>query len=396
MEKRPAFPEAYQYCLAAEKLQGGIREVIVSDRDGCIQPFPHPVEEVPGTVLSANKEMRELAEGRAVFVESSAQVAELAMTGDAYDVSVDTYGFKRGRPNIRMPDGKIVHRPDEVPEWKYLHNPDAFLGFGSGVYLRWNGGYVQDMDFHKALGGDEWRPRFFERLAELEKKYPYIDFQSALGVVDKKRLKRNPDADVDPLDFRVQFDQGALEDRARLLLTLMSALLGCEFVDESNPLKQRFTTYAVAELAQKHLVLERFGTTLANAAEVPIGEITFNKIGDSPTDLLSGLVAFQGAKEVNLIIAAGSRLSRHIVNNKCEFAGMPLPGSSEHPLVRGIYHPTDVPGVYMWERAEKRKGASVLRRVVVADYTPFAEGLGCAESVLVCLKYLWYGPKLRP
>ncbi len=396
MKVREAFSESYRHCVAVEKIKAGARRLVVADRDGSIQPFPQPVKYIPESELSAGKELREMT-AEYPLIQSSAQVIERVADGNAYEVSVREYGLKRSRPKLVLPDGTVTNNPGDVPEWEHLHNPDIFLGFGSGIYLRYNGGYATDREFHKALGGDEWRPRFFEDLDKLKQKHPEIDFEGALGVVDKKHLQRNPDADVDPPDFRVQFDQFDEDERLKLWMAVLAAKLrgegfeNVEWADESNPQRRRFTSYAVSAFGQKHQMLERAGNGLSYASGVPMDELTFDPIGDSPTDLLSGLIAFQGAKEVNLVIAANSRLSNCIVNNKCSFAGVPLPGGPDHPTVPGRYYPTELPGVLWWKGVNQSRP----RRVVVADHTPFAAGLGCTESVVMCLKYLWYGPSLR-
>ncbi len=391
-----AFVEAYLHSVPVQKLKAGAREVVVADRDGTIQPFPQPVAAVLQTEITAGKELRAMT-AELPFIEASAQAIERAIDSDAYGVSVKKYGFRRPRPTLTLPDGRITYNPGDVPEWEYLHNPDGFLGFGDGVYLRRDGGYVTDWEFHKALGGDEWRPRFFEDLELLKRTLPDIDLDQCLGVIDKRGVERNPEADGAPLSFRAQFDNDhtsrlRIWTAAEAVKLKGEAFQTVEWTDESNPLKGRFTTFAVSRLGQKHLVLERFGNELSFASGVPINQLTFYKIGDAPNDVLSGLVSLQGAREVILIMAANSRLSESIINNESEFAGFPLPGSPDHPLVRGRYHPTEMPGVYWWKGEDYPRP----RQVVVADKTPFAAGLGCTESVLVCLKYLRYGPRLRP
>lgn len=310
-------------------------------------------------------------------------------------MSASRYGLNRPQPKIRLADGTITRKPEDVPEWSYLRDPDVFAGFGSGLYLRANGGYHCDWEFDKALGGPAWRERVGKDLDVL---YQWGNFKRYLGAIDREGLFESGEVDVSPLAYRFQFlhkdgdgiDALVAREQLRLTLLLLQQERGyfkdVELVDESFPNQGNYTTYLVSTFGQKHMVLERFGNHLSVTSGVPVHDIEYVIIGDSPTDLECGLGAFWGAKNATFIVAADSRLNESIRKNKSKFGGMPLPGSLEHRALPGQYYPTDVPGEYWW-RGQNQGQA---RKVILAHDAPYSKGLACTESVLACLEHLGF------
>jgi len=389
MKKRPeAFFEVYRDSVPVQKLKAGARRVVVFDKDGTIQCFPHPVPIPSEREIVAGKEIRRITNEYPTG-HSSAQVLELGVDRELYQASV-ACGYNRPPPNIRLPDGSITSDPAEVDGWEYLLNPDFFLGFGSGIYARKNGAYVSDTEYRLAIEGPAWRDRVF---GDLDFLYPDKSYQQHLGLVDREGLYEKGGVDVAPLEYRIQFDHyGAegMEARDRMYLEVAAAQLRGRFsnvalVDESNPRKDRYTTYLVDSYWKKEVMLERFGNRLSYHAGVPMEELEFIKVGDSPTDLASGLEAFQGAARVTLILAGKSRLNECIRYNLGAFAGRPFVGGPNHPELPGRYQATDTPGVYWWKGEHLQP-----RRVILAEYAPWSRGLECTESVLACLHQLGF------
>ncbi|MDE1924970.1 MAG: hypothetical protein KGH79_02210 [Patescibacteria group bacterium] len=355
------------------------KKLIVLDKDGTIQSNPHPVEHPSESEISAGKEIRRRLEEYAVMT-SSAQTLELGMDSGTYARSV-AYGFKRLRPKIRLPDGTLTHKPEEVREWGYLLNFDAFNGFGTGIYVLKNGGYICDRDYETLLGGPQWRPQAFEMLDRL---YKGDRYKRNLSSVDRA----DADIDVAPLEYRIQFDHHGDEGYAQReeLHSLIATGredndLNLAFVDESNLKKSRYTTYVVPKYGQKERALERFGNQLSFRSGVPMDEMECVIVGDSPTDLKSGLQAFQGAAQVTFILAADSRLTEPLYENFPDFAGISLLWNRKHPDLPARYKQTRIPGVY-WYRAHRLLRP---RKVILAGIAPWSKGLGCTESVLACL-----------
>jgi hypothetical protein len=387
METVKPYPDAYEDCVVVQKLREGERHLLVFDKNFTIQRHAHPVEDPPESEIAAGKEMRRItAEYPVIF--SSAQTLELTVDSDVYSRSVAAGYCNRRPPRIKLPDGTVTTKPEDVEGWEYLLNPDAFIGFGTGIYPRKNGAYRRDVAFEDALGGRLWRPQFFNYLDEL---YPNKSYREHLTPVDRE----DEDADVAAPEWRVEFlhegDTGR-DERDALMVRVTAAQLRGKFtknmrwIDESNPLVDMYRSYAVPLYGVKDLALEHFGNQVAIHAKVPMEEIAVTVFGDAPPDLESGLGAFSGAKDVRLVIPSKSRISESIVTNT-DFAGMPLPGCPNHPTLPGRFCETKTPGVLWWYGAQGQRA----RQVIVAEYTPWGEGLECTESVLATLKHLKIG-----
>ena len=295
------------------------------------------------------------------------------------------YGYNRRSPKIMLPDGTCTSRPEDVKGWEYLLNPDAFIGFGTGIYPRKNGGYMRDAEFETALGGPLWRPQLFEYLDYL---FPDRSYLNYLTPVDRE----DPDADVEKPAYRAEFIHPDEESRDRFVLTLLNKQIKGEFtnnaifVDESNPLSSMYRTYTLPLYGTKDLAVERFWNQTAIHAGVPMEEVFVNKFGDAPPDVETGLGALKSAKGVRLTIAAKSRISEAILNN-ADFGGVPLPGCPNHPTLPGRFLRTPTPGVLEWYS----KDGGRPREVVLAEYAPWSAGMECTESVDACLEH--YGFK---
>ncbi|HEV7449108.1 MAG TPA: hypothetical protein VGP13_01045 [Candidatus Paceibacterota bacterium] len=386
MEGRQVYADAYRDSLAVRKLKAGARRIVVADKDGCIQPFPHPVADPPKKEIAAGWEIRRITKAD-VFVESSAQVVDLSADSATFARS-RARGLNRPAPKIRLPNGKITDRPEDVEEWMYLLNPDLFVGFGTGIYPMQDDHYLYDWEYDEATGGSTWRPEFF---FDLDRAYPDGSYRKHLGLIDQDGAWEAGDVDVAPLAFRAQWKHFSEKEREEFWLSFLSWQLKGLFpnavlVDESNPAAGHFTTYGVSTFAQKHMAMERAGNMLSFHSGVAMSEVKIVKIGDSPTDVRTMLDAFQGAGEVTGVVAANSRISKAIHNNEDHFAGIALAGSPNHPEVPGRYYRTDTEGVLVW----KGTGHERERTIILADYAPWSRGMGCVESSLACLKYLGY------
>lgn len=375
-------PDAYEDCVVVQKLKEGARELFVFDKNYTIQRHSQPVADPPQSEIASGERIRQRLRNYPV-VFSSAQTLELSIDSVLYRRS-RTYGYNRRPPRIRLPDGGYTSKPEEVRGWGYHLNPDAFIGFGTGIYPRKNGGYMRDTEFEKALGGPLWRPQFFEYLDFL---FPDRGYWNYLTPVDRG----DPDADVQEPEFRTEFvfhkEEGRIERYKMHLLMLMGQLGGrftqnAAFVDESNPFAGVHRLYVLPKFGTKDLSLERFLSQAVAHAGVPMSEMKIKVSGDAPPDVMSGLSLARGAGEVQLWIAAKSRIAESILNNE-DFGGMPLPGCPNHPELPGRFHKTDMPGVLWWHGAYKERP----RKVVLLDYAPWSSGLECTESVEAQLEH---------
>jgi hypothetical protein len=376
--------KSYSTSLAVRKIQAGVRNIIIADKDGCIQLVPHPVKNPCKRDMEAGRKFRTLAD-KYVFAESSAQTIDLSIKSDIHARSV-LRGLKRPSPKILLPDGTRTSKPEDVPEWAHLHNPDSFIGFGTGI---WNlcfddelgEIYLQDEEFDLALGGPEWRLKIEEALVTL---FPDRRFERYLAPVDTPGLFELDGVDTSLLGYRRELrhpNPEGYSERDHFWDTITIAQLNGTFpsdaalVDESKPNKS-LTTYLVSLFGQKEKGVERYGNELSRHTGVPTSELHFYPIGDSPTDIATGLQSNQGAGSVTMTIAAGSPLAEPILNNESEFFGRPLIGGPNHPTLPGTYSKTDIPGVLWW------KGEATLpRKVILAGHTPWGEGLACTASV---------------
>lgn len=378
-------PDAYEDCLVVQKLEEGARHLFVFDKNYSIQRYPQPVANPPQSEMIAGKAIRKVTEPYPTIF-SSAQTLELTIDSVLFNRSVAD-GYNRPPPKILLPDGSYTARPEDVKGWEYLLNPDAFIGFGTGIYSRKNSRYRKDIEFETALGGSMWRPQFF---ASLDYLYPDKRYVRSLTPVDRE----DPDADVAPPEFRVEFLHYGEEGRAErddLVLRVLKGQLqstftkNVVFVDESNPATEVYRTYALPIFGVKDLGLERFGNQAAVHAHVPMEEISVIVVGDAPPDVKSALQAFAGAKEVQFILAANSRISESILNNS-DFGGVALPGCPNHPELPGRFHETETPGVLWWRGANGQRP----RKIFLAHYTPWSKGLECTESVQATLDHLGF------
>ncbi len=381
-------PRAYKDSPLAEKARE--RVAFVLDRDGVKQLRTTPLKD-PVAINSLVAAGEDLARrtSRFMVIDSSAQVAELAIDAEARRRSVQ-HGFNRPPPIIRFPDGSFTNDPSAVPEWKPINNPDAFVGFGSGIRVRnHDGAYIQDDAYDAALGGPAWRPNVE---AQLLKMYPDGSIFKRLGRVDiEGEYPQHSDVDRLPYRFQVEDygDDGLkLKDELMLKLTIAD-LRGSNMVavDETSIKKKRYVTYIVPRAGTKERGVERLFQQVEVCSGVRIQD--YEEIimaGDTLTDFHCGMYGLPRAHKVTFILAADSELSEPLRDGHKAFANLSLMWSRRDSEMKPRYEPTEVPGVYKF----KAHRLMPERTVILAHYAPWSRGLNCIKSLVATVDHLGY------
>jgi len=272
------------------------------------------------------------------LIHASARSEELLMSPVQYDLSVKRHGFSRPRSH------------KSLVNYRGQLDADAMCPFG-GVpqLLQESGGYAPDLSYLALPGMDDWYWTLRRALQELD-----ADFKihNALSVLEDERNFDLGIADVQRLRFRIQLDfrgRRAYEEMCEIRERIYTSRLlfgrprNFRMYDESNPAKERYTTYIVPLLASKGRCVDWLIRRAAKAAGRDVSSLSIRIAGDTFTDM-SMLSCLPEVRDFRFLLEGASRLTPHFTFGN-ELFGAPFAGNRTRGIARRLRE-TNRNGIY--------------------------------------------------
>lgn len=279
----------------------------------------------------ALKLMRE----RGPIIYATARAAEMVMSSASLRVSQERYDFRRPRPHLVKRNGRYTYQPIEtLPEYECFYDPDAIIGFGTGIYVRQaDGGYMTDRRYAELMGIG-WRKRYMEYLKKIDHDGLLI---GSLAAIESKSNYVNGLTDVAPLPYRIQHEfsgpDGLRQKTEAKLRIMLGGMPGFETpiadlsrahtshnirpVDESKPGMTEYKFYSVPKHATKERAVQHLVQTVVRAAGLSLSDISFFYAGDTLTDLKSSY-ALPGVRMSAFLLASGSPVAPYLSEGNTE------------------------------------------------------------------------------
>ena len=379
---------AYLGTVLANKA-GESRVLSFMDVDGTTASYS---EEPSDQEIEARREIREILETHGGYVLTTARTPELCMSEGVLAAS-RAAGFTRLDPKCHVENGVRVYRPlSMIRKYAHLTDPDAIHSIGEGILVKRDDAFYPDLDFYNRyqVAKKEWKEGVRLLLKEVDVD---LQIQEGFSKLEDPDSHKNGEVDVQEVECRFEItakpgvDGRAWKNLVRERLhkyrherheSYTPIAKSIEFIDESNPAKDRYQLYLVPhrrltkEGAFNH-VLKRVSV----ATEVPTEEFTTLSAGDRVPDLKAGLF---GGNRGFFILAGGSVLTDYLVGSK---RGQDFAGQSLTSIVRRLVPVEGRKGWYLF----KMLGMSHHRIVIIADEA-VKGGKTDAESVLDVVKQI--------
>jgi hydroxymethylpyrimidine pyrophosphatase-like HAD family hydrolase len=304
-----------------------------------------------------------------ICVLATSRTEEMCMSSKNFSLSKRKFNFRRPLPHIgRKPDGtRFYIRPETFYPIKMLDPLIMITSSGAKILvLQKGGGYIEDKAFYESSFPSplQWRKQIMNLLLKLQPK-----FQFSFSSIEEEKHYFKYKTDVYPPDYRIQIIFPS-KTKLQTFSHHIKKNKGIFFVNDSNPLKNKFTGY----------VMPKNGKT--DAINYVINKITEKQkkykiiiIGDSFTDLQSATpIDNKKNLEITFLLVGGSRLTPFLLNKKNnDFAGTDI------SFIKNNLFPCKKKGFYVFVGKNKEK-----RKIIIADEA-FPETLG-PESIIEFLK----------